>query len=164
MFKTLTNKVKQKYIDFGNFVIKKILNNNYKNICVFGTCSDDINNMGWIKSMYHLQELDDATFYAALNKNGKTLENIVDYDMVILLDLKFNNDKFDISFEMISSNDIGINSNVPVIQLHYMLNDDKFEIERDCNLFSDGISDVTFIKSQKYRKIPNELTKQELLN
>ena len=109
MFKTLTNEVKQKYIDFGNFVIKKVLNNNYKNIGVFGTCSGDINNMGWIKSMYHLQELGNATFYAALNKDDKTLKNIVDYDMVILLDLKFNNDKFDISFEMISSNDIGIN-------------------------------------------------------
>ena len=45
-----------------------------------------------------------------------------------------------------------------------MLDDDKFEIERDCNLFSDGISDVTFIKSQRYGKIPSELTKQELLN
>ena len=157
-------KLEQSYIAIGNHIVNSILNNAYKNIGVFATSSDRSSNISWIKSLFHGCEIRDAVIEAALESKGKTLENIVDYDMAILINLKFNNDEFNATYEDKISDDIGIAGQVPIIQINYLFDTDKFYAE-DSELVSDGISKAKEIQSiKKHNKPYWDLTQEEEKN
>ena len=160
----LDKKLEQSYIAIGNHIVNSIINNEHKNIGVFATSSDRSNNISWIKSMFHGCEIRDAVIEAALESEGKTLENIADYDMAILLNLQFNNDEFNVTYEDKISDDIGVAGQVPIIQINYLFDTDKFYIE-DNDLVSDGISNAKEIQSiKKHNKPYWDLTQEEEKN
>ncbi len=157
--------LKEKYVSLGNYIINKILLNNYKNVGVFSALPDNLNNVGWIKSMFHGCMINDVCIWTALDCEGKSLNDLSQCDMGIIINQQFNCRNFDIMFEDKNSSDFGIKNNVPLVQIDYCFAKDHFIPEEYDILISDGISDAKDKKSiEKYKKHYWELDKQEEKN
>lgn len=157
--------LKKKYISLGNYIIKKILLNKHKNVGVFSVLPDDLNNIGWIKSMFHGCTINNVCIWTAFDCEGKTLNNLSQCDMGIIINQKFGCDNFDVTFEDKNSSEFGFKDNIPVIQINYCFTKDHFIPEEDDILISDGISDAKDKKSiERYKKHYWDLTQEEEKN
>ena len=137
-------RIQQENLKLGKSIAKFM--NRYKNIGIFGV-GEDTYRMKWTKSMFHFIQYNDSELFSPTFSNDKEDNNILIYDAIILLEIKYGQKKNSIIHEV--SSIIKDDKFIPMIKITYNLitND-----EQDVNIskyIDNGISAWKVLENKK---------------